>query len=62
MIIELIIFGIFIIAAYTGGFYFGYLKREDKPPELPKFKSVKFTMKKDDKEPERLGFYGQKIN
>jgi hypothetical protein len=30
---TLIIFGIFMTAAFYGGFFFGYLKREGKPPE-----------------------------
>jgi hypothetical protein len=33
MTLTLIIFGIFMIAAFYGGFFFGYLKREGKPPE-----------------------------
>lgn len=33
MIITLIVFGLFIIAAFYSGFYFGYTKREGKPPE-----------------------------
>ncbi len=33
MITILIIFGIFIITAFYSGFYFGYTKREGKPPE-----------------------------
>lgn len=33
MIITLIIFGVFITAAFYSGFYFGYTKREGKPPE-----------------------------
>lgn len=30
---TLIIFGIFITAAFYSGFYFGYYRREGKPPE-----------------------------
>lgn len=56
MIIELIVFGIFIIAAFSGGFYFGYLKREDKPPEMPTIPLKRFTLKKE-KEVEPKGFY-----
>lgn len=33
MIIECIIFGVFIFAAFYSGFYFGHMKRENKPPE-----------------------------
>jgi hypothetical protein len=33
MVGTLIIFGIFVLAAFYSGFYFGYLKAEEKPPE-----------------------------
>jgi len=35
-IIILIIFAIFIFAAFYSGFYIGYFKREEKPPEIIK--------------------------
>lgn len=59
MTITLILFGIFMLASFTAGFYFGYLKREDKPPELPEiFKSVKrYTRKVKDTEVEPKSFY-----
>jgi hypothetical protein len=63
MTLTLIIFGTFLIAAFICGFYFGYLKREDKAPELPEIKPFhRFTLKgkKQDKT-EQFGFYGQKI-
>jgi hypothetical protein len=33
MLLELIVFGTFMIAAFWSGFYFGHLKREGRPPE-----------------------------
>lgn len=33
MIATLIAFGVFIIAAFYSGFYFGYTKREGRPPD-----------------------------
>jgi len=41
MTIALIIFGIFLLAAFWSGFYIGYLKREDKAPDMPAIKSFK---------------------
>jgi hypothetical protein len=63
MIIELIIIIFGMLSATALGFYFGYLKREDKAPELPELKPFhRFTLKgkKQDKT-EQFGFYGQKI-
>ena len=37
---ELIIFGCFLLAAFTGGFFMGYYRREEKIPELPTIKQV----------------------
>jgi hypothetical protein len=54
MTIALIIFGIFIITAFYSGFYIGYLKREDKAPEIPAvktFKRVIRDIKAKDEEP-----------
>lgn len=54
MIIELIVFGSFIIAAFICGFYFGYLKRENKMPEPPETlqeigtKIKQYKLKKED--------------
>jgi hypothetical protein len=56
MIIELIIVIIGMLVAQWGGFYLGYLKREDKPPEMPTIPVKRFTMKKE-KEAEPKGFY-----
>jgi hypothetical protein len=57
----MIIFGIFMLVAFTTGFYFGYLKREDKPPEMPFVEELthaarKFTLKKKKEEPPK-SFY-----
>ena len=54
MIGTLITFGIFIITAFYSGFYIGYLKRDDKAPEIPAvktFKRVIRDIKAKDEEP-----------
>lgn len=38
---TLIIFGIFVMAAFWSGFFVGYLKREGKAPETPIPKTFK---------------------
>lgn len=35
-IILIIVFAVFIFAAFYSGFYIGYYKREEKPPEIAK--------------------------
>jgi hypothetical protein len=57
MIIELIIVILGMLATFVTGFYFGYLKREDKPPEMPVFKLPDISVGKKDKEAEPKGFY-----
>ena len=37
---TLIIFGIFLTVAFYSGYFFGYQKREGKPPEMPIISSV----------------------
>lgn len=58
MTITLITFGIFMLVAFVTGFYIGYLKREDKAPDIPAVKSFKRVIrdiKAKDEEPK--GFY-----
>lgn len=50
---TLIIFGIFIVVAFYSGYYFGYQKREGKPPELPVVTSVADVLDKAKKKPEK---------
>lgn len=52
MISTLIIFGIFILTAVTGGFFMGYYKREDKLPDIPSVKEVITAMLPD--KPEKM--------
>ena len=52
---TLIVFGIFVLAAFYSGFYCGYLKREEKPPELqmplpPAVKAMVAAARKTEKE------------
>ena len=58
MTIALIIFGIFLLAAFWSGFYIGYLKREEKPPEIPAVKTFKRVVRdKAAKEEEPKSFF-----
>lgn len=41
MTITLIVFGIFMLLSFCIGFYIGYLKREEKPPEIPATNAIK---------------------
>lgn len=54
MIPELIVFALFIFAAFYSGFYIGYYKREEKPPEIikPNFVSRRAKLSRAKKEPE----------
>jgi hypothetical protein len=65
MIATLIIFGVFIIAAFYSGFYFGYTKREGKPPEaMPIVSDVKEVLDKamEPKKPDKPTKEEQKAN
>ena len=42
-LVTLIIFGIFILAAFAGGFFLGYYKREGKIPDPPEHLLQPFT-------------------
>jgi hypothetical protein len=55
---TLIIFGIFLLAAFWSGFYVGYLKREDKKPDSPQIdRIIKKYFRPKGKPEKTKGFY-----